>query len=128
MKLRIKGNTIRFRLTQPEVAQLGGGASLRDSTEFAPAEVLSCVLEPAAGIPAIEAGFRDGTVRVRLPASDVRSWADTDTVGIYGQAGVLEVSVEKDFRCLTRTGSAEEADAFPNPHEGGSGCAGEGQK
>jgi hypothetical protein len=54
---------------------------------------------------------------VRLPESDVQSWASTDTVGLYGQAGVLEISVEKDFRCRTGTGSAEEADAFPNPNE-----------
>jgi hypothetical protein len=120
MKLRIRGNTIRFRLTQPEVTRLRDGASLRDSTEFAPAERLTWVLEPAPAISAIEAGYRDGTVCVRLPESDVRSWADTDAVGIYGQAGVLEVTVEKDFRCLTRAGAAEEeAGAFPNPHEGG---------
>jgi hypothetical protein len=119
MKLRIKGNTIRFRLTQPEVAQLRDGASLRDSTEFAPAQCLTWVLEPAPVIAAIEASFREGTVAVRLPASEVRNWADTDTVGLYGQAGALEVSVEKDFRCLSRAGSGEEADAFPNPHEGG---------
>jgi hypothetical protein len=119
MKLRIKGNSIRFRLTKPEVAQLRGGASLRDSTEFAPAQLLTCVLEPAAAITAMQAGFRDGTVSVRLPESDVRGWADTDTVALYGQVGVLEVSVEKDFRCLTRAGSGEEAGAFPNPHEGG---------
>jgi len=118
MKLRIKGNTIRFRLTQSEVAQLRDGATLRDSTEFAPAQRLSWELAPVPAIPAIQAAFRDATVSVRLPASEVQSWAGSDTVGIYGQAGALEVSVEKDFRCLTRAGAPEEADAFPNPHEG----------
>lgn len=117
MKLRIKGNAIRFRLTQTEVAQLGAGATLRDATEFAPSQRLTWLLQPAA-IPAIEATFRDATVSVRLPDSDVQTWAGSDTVGIYGQAGMLEVSVEKDFRCLTGGGSAEEADAFPNPHQG----------
>jgi hypothetical protein len=116
MKLRIKGNTIRFRLTQSEVAQLGRGATLRDSTEFAPAQHLTWLLEPAPAISEMEAAFRDATVSVRLPKSDVQTWANTDTVGIYGQTGVLEISIEKDFRCLTRTGSPEEADAFPNPH------------
>ncbi|MGA3027136.1 MAG: hypothetical protein ABSF98_20445 [Bryobacteraceae bacterium] len=119
MKIRIKGNTIRFRLTQPEVVRLRGGASLRDSTEFGPAQLLTWVLQPAPAVSAIEASFRDATISVRLPDGDVRSWADTDTVGLYGQSGALEVAVEKDFRCLSRAGSAEEAGAFPNPHEGG---------
>ena len=119
MKLRIKGNTIRFRLTQSEVAQLRSGATLRDSTEFSPAQRLTWVLEPVAAIPVIEASFCDAMVSVRLPESDVRSWADTNSVGLYGQAGALEVSVEKDFRCLTRAASPEDADAFPNPREGG---------
>jgi hypothetical protein len=119
MKLRIRGNTIRFRLTRPEVARLRAGASLSDSTEFGPAQLLTWVLEPGPAISAIEAGFRDGTVSVRLPEGDVRDWADTETVGLYGQIGALEVSVEKDFRCLSRADSAEEADTFPNPREGG---------
>ena len=119
MKLRIRGNTIRFRLTQSEVAQLRSGATLRDSTEFAPAQFLTWKLEPAAAISAIEASFRDAVVSVRLPERDVHGWADTDSVGLYGQAGALEVSVEKDFRCLTRAASPEDADAFPNPREGG---------
>ena len=119
MKLRIKGNTIRFRLTQSEVAQLGSGASLRDTTEFAPSQPLIWLLEPAQSISAMEAGFRDRTISVRLPQSDVRTWAETDTVGLYGQSGALEISIEKDFRCLTRDESPEEADAFPNPHDPG---------
>jgi hypothetical protein len=117
MKLRIKGNSIRFRVTQAEVAQLRKGAALRDSTEFASNQRLNWTLVPAPAICAMEAAFGDATVCVRLPESDVQSWASTDSVGLYGQAGVLEISVEKDFRCRRGTGSAEEADAFPNPNE-----------
>jgi len=118
MKLRIKGNTIRFRLTQGEVARLREGRSLRETTEFAPAQILAYALEPAAGIGGLQAGFENGTVHVRLPESDVASWADGDAVGIYARTGVLDVAVEKDFQCLARTDSVEEADAFPNPHAG----------
>ena len=118
MKLRIKGNTIRFRITQAEVARLRAGAALRESTEFAPAQILSYVLEPEAGIAGLQAGFENGAVRVRLPRDDVTAWADGDAVGMYGRTGVLEIAIEKDFQCLTRAGSPEEADAFPNPHAG----------
>jgi len=119
MKLRIKGNTIRFRLTQGEVAKLRAGAALREATEFAPAQILTYALEPAASIGGVQAGFQDGVIRVRLPENDVAAWADGDIVGMYGRTGVLEVAIEKDFQCLTRAGSPEEADAFPNPQAGG---------
>jgi hypothetical protein len=118
MKLRIRGNTIRFRLTQSEVARLGSGAGLQDSTEFSPAQVLTWLLQPAP-IPAIEATFRDAAITVSLPESAVKSWAGSDEVGLYGQSGALEVSVEKDFRCLAHEGAAEEPDAFPHPQEAG---------
>ena len=43
-------------------------------------------------------------------------------VGVYaalemGQAGSLEVVVEKDFACVDRSDN-ENSDAFPNPHAG----------
>jgi hypothetical protein len=117
MKLRIKGNTIRFRVTQSEVAQLGRGQALRDATEFGPAQRLDWILEPATG-NAMQASFDGTTISVRLPDHEVRAWAGTDTVGIYGQAGALEISVEKDFHCLHRADDPQEADAFPNPLEG----------
>jgi len=118
VKLRIKGNTLRFRLTQGDVARLRAGEALRETTEFAPAQILVYALEPADGLQQMQAGFENGVVRVRLPESDVAVWADGHAVGMYGQTGVLEVAIEKDFQCLTRAGSADEADAFPNPHAG----------
>ena len=117
MKLRLKGNTIRFRLTQSEVAQLRTGQSLRESTEFSPSQRLNWVLEPVRSISAIEATFLDGTVAVRVPESELQTWAATDIEGIYGLAGAVEVSIEKDFRCLNRADSSGEPDAFPNPHD-----------
>jgi hypothetical protein len=117
MKLRVKANTIRFRLTQSEVAQLGRGEALRDATEFGPSQRLGWILAPVAG-KAIQATFDGRTVSVSLPEHEVRSWAGADAVGIYGQAGPLEISVEKDFHCLNRADAPEEADAFPNPLEG----------
>jgi len=119
MKLRIRGNTIRFRLTQPEVERLRAGQAVRETTEFAPGQVLAYALEPTAGIGALHAGFENGAAWVRLPERDVAEWAGGNAVGIYGHSGVLEVAIEKDFQCLTRTGAPEEADAFPNPLAGG---------
>ena len=114
MKLRIKGNTIRFRLTQTEVAQLAAGEPIRDHTEFAPGQCLTWSLDPSPSVAAMESQFRDSAISVLLPATDVRRWADTDLEGLYSRSGTLEIAVEKDFRCLHRTASPEEGDNFPN--------------
>ena len=109
MKIRIKGNTIRFRVTRPEVAKLAEGAALRESMEFGAGQRLVWILDRGAGF---EAAFRDGMVTVRLPASDVERWAAGDDEGIYGTSGTIDIAVEKDFACL---GRAADPDAFPNP-------------
>ncbi|WP_375587860.1 DUF7009 family protein [Flagellimonas aurea] len=38
MKIRIKGNSIRFRLTQSEVKQLSETGSIIETTEFGPSK------------------------------------------------------------------------------------------
>jgi len=115
MKIRIKGNSIRFRVTQTEVAQLAAGAALRDTTEFAPGRQLTWVLESSACVE-MESSLDGATVSVRLPASAVGDWARTDSEGLYGRSGALDISVEKDFRCLHRAGSPDDVDAFPRPN------------
>jgi hypothetical protein len=118
VKIRIKGNSIRFRLTQTEMGQLAAGLALRDAVEFSPSARLVWLLEPAS-VAAIESSFDDATVSVRLPQSDVAAWSSSDNEGMYGTCGTLQIAVEKDFACQHRTGSPEESDAFPRPGESG---------
>jgi hypothetical protein len=44
-----------------------------------------------------------------------QAWAGSDEVGLYAQSGVLTISIEKDFRCLTRSLDEQEPDAYPHP-------------
>ena len=55
---------------------------------------------------------------VSIGADAARVWADSDEVGIYTQAGGLTISIEKDFRCLTRPFDEQERDTYPNPEQG----------
>ena len=115
MKLRIKGNTVRFRLTQQEVARLRETGEIVERTEFDGA-TLRYGIESVAADAGLDAGFRDGAIAVRVPQSQMRQWADAGEVGLYGRAGAVEIAIEKDFQCLHGDRIRSEADAFPNPH------------
>lgn len=127
MKLRIRDNSIRFRLSQADVQSLReecllssqlnflGGSRFRYSLECSPASVRS------------SATFEDGELRVVLPESVVREWADSSQVSIDAEQPVdngdtLIILVEKDFRCLSPREGEDESDSFPHPDEGRLQC------
>lgn len=124
MKLRIKGNSLRLRLTRPEVARLSAGEAVEESTEFAPDQVLMYKIRPAEGTDEIRASFGSGVAEVTVAADRVRQWAASDETGIYVLAGALDIAIEKDFRCLTRPEERFNADVYPHPgdEERGSGA------
>lgn len=115
MKLRIKGNSLRLRLTRPEVARLGAGDPVEESTEFSPDQILRYKIQPDESRDALTASFESGLALVVVPASQLRQWATSDDVGIYGAAGALRIEVEKDFRCLTRPEERFNPDVYPHP-------------
>lgn len=114
MKLRLQGNSVRLRLTRSEVERLRATGVVTESVEFG-AGALAYRLEalPRPGSP--QARFSDGVVTVSIGKEEADAWAGSDEVGIYAQDGALVISVEKDFRCLTRPLDEQERDAYPNP-------------
>lgn len=127
MKLRIRGNTLRFRLTQGEVDALAASGRVEDGTTFGPGAKLVYALALRAGIPAPVARLEGARIEVGLPEEAARAWASSDQVGIEAEqaiegGGTLRLLVEKDFACLKpRTGEDDE-DAFPHPEARGPGC------
>jgi hypothetical protein len=120
MKIRIKGNSIRFRLLRSEVESLSERGSVAGSTAFGPGDVFRYTVSVGRDAEAIVATFEHGEIAVTLPAGTAREWATSDQVGIEtvqqtGDGEVLEVLVEKDFVCLSRD-DADRGDAFPNPN------------
>lgn len=120
MKLRIKDNSIRLRLTRTEVDELRDSGIVASTTDFPRGRSLGYRVEssPASVSPA--AFFADGVVTVRLPESAVQSWANTEQVSMPGEqalddGGTLKVLVEKDFACLTEREDEDESDMYPHP-------------
>lgn len=132
MKLRIRGNSLRLRLTKPEVARIAEGLRLEETIMFGlePHQRLSYALECSTDGENMKADYRDGHITVRLPYAVARDWAMTDRVSLDGEQtldgngdGVtLRLLIEKDFACLTDRRGAEDADTFPHPLEGALQC------
>jgi hypothetical protein len=116
MKLRLHGNSLRLRLTRPEVERLRDSGSVSEVVDFG-AAALSYQLKSRPDEGPLQAGLHDGVMTVSVSAHATRDWAGSNDVGIYGQSGALAVSIEKDFRCLTRPLDRDERDAYPHPGE-----------
>jgi hypothetical protein len=121
MKLRIKGDSLRLRLTQGEVSALEKQGVVEDRVRFGGGAALTYRLrrDPAAG--AISASYTDGTLEVRLPERAALAWCASNEVTLQGAQPAaadaeLRIVVEKDFACLTAREGEDESDNFPNPN------------
>ena len=120
MKLRIKGNSLRLRLSRPEVNQVAAEGRLENQTDFG-AGVLRFVFTASETVSALSARFENGSIVVVAPKAQVAAWASNEDVGLYSEQPVsetdfLSIAVEKDFRCLDRSRAEDdEADNYPHP-------------
>lgn len=111
MKLRIKGDAIRLRLTQSEVAAVANGDAVVETTSLP--QPFTYALETSG--ETIGAAFTDGRMTVNIPRTVAARWASTEEVSLRGGAGGVEILVEKDFACLVPREGEGDSDAFPNP-------------
>ncbi len=124
MKLRIQGNSVRFRLLRSEVTTFIETGRIEHTVHFAPdaRAFFQYGLQHQPGLAQLEVRPDPSGITVAIPGRQARTWAETDQIGIYatidlGSTRSLEISVEKDFACLDLS-DAENQDAFPNPQIG----------
>lgn len=115
MKLRLQGNSVRLRLTRSEVERLRETGLVEESVDFGAGEVLAYRLQSSLEQGPLGAAFGQGIMTVSVSKEAAQAWAGSDEVGLYAQSGALTISVEKDFRCLTRRLDEQERDAYPHP-------------
>jgi hypothetical protein len=120
MKLRIRDNSIRLRLTRGEVETLREDGLVSCRTAFPGGRDFQYLLEssPASVNPA--AFFSDCIMTVRLPETTVLAWATTEQVSIRGEQLLddgekIDILVEKDFTCLAPREGEDESDMYPHP-------------
>lgn len=122
MKLRIKGSSLRLRLTQSEVHKLEEGGEVSEHVQFGGGNTLTYRLATDPGGANVSATYGSGLIDIRLPRSTAVTWARTDQVTISHaepvQGGELRVVIEKDWNCLAPRSDEDESDHFPHPDTG----------
>jgi len=124
MKLRIKGDSLRLRVSRSEVTRLLEGHCLEETIHFAPEAnakfTYALQQDRLVSMPTVQ--YTENRVAILIPADQANAWGVTDQVGIgedvsLGDLGALALLIEKDFACLDR-GEEENQDTFPNPSAG----------
>jgi hypothetical protein len=115
MKLRIRGNSIRLRLTQTEVANLSESGLVQEKTDFGNGNSFIYLIKCSDKIEIISADFNNNRLEIIVPFYVIKNWANNNDVGISAEQNELKVLIEKDFNCLIPRNNSEDEDSFPNP-------------
>ena len=120
MKLRIKGNSIRLRLSKPEVESLAVVKYLEERTSFG-SNTFTYALQIKDGGDELSADFDGSKITVFIPEIFIKDWAVNDVVGFNttkqgSNAEPLNILVEKDFKCLDEV-TEDQKDNYENPNK-----------
>lgn len=114
MKIRIKDNTVRFRLVKKEVKQLSELGWVEEKTEFSEKD-LFYRLESKDGIDELQAQFIGDKITLFIPSQEAKIWYDTDQITYINNFEKLLLLIEKDFVCLDHT-DEDQSDNYANPN------------
>jgi hypothetical protein len=118
MKIRIKGNSLRYRLTRPEVEQFIETGYVEEKINFGNRSLY--YLLQRTDQKELSASFTDDKITFYLPATMTENWANNDITGFENNIELLEsgeklfLLVEKDFTCLDKV-DEDQSDNYPNP-------------
>ena len=116
MKLRIRGDSIRLRLTRGEVGDLVARGVVAERTHLPSGPGFGYQLRAAADARGVTATFEAGVLGVEVPMAAAAAWAASEEVAIRGDVpagdSTLTILVEKDFPCLTVREGEDDSDAF----------------
>lgn len=112
MKIRIKNNSIRYRLTQSDVAALVKNRQVEDSVDFGVNKLIYSL--QIVDDYQLSATFNNNTITLFMPASMLTELAETDKVGFENIRHLPHLLVEKDFTCLDNVAEYQ-SDNYPNP-------------
>ena len=119
MKIRIKGNSLRLRLSKSEIEKFAASGKLEEITEFGNSTLhyaLRCDNDAAE----LSASFTENKITVFVPVEIQKEWTSTSIVGFENKLKIgpdksLFILIEKDFVCLDNT-FEDQSDNFPNPN------------
>ena len=118
MKIRIKGNTVRYRLSKMEVAALAEHGIPKEETQFINGTLLYAIQQTEG--TDLSAGFTQNMITLYVPKAALQQWANTKQVGIEANTqlpngNTLYLLLEKDFKCVDPGVTEDQSDYFENP-------------
>ncbi len=126
MKLRIRDNSIRLRLTKSEIQSLQDVGRVAAKTDFPAGDAFEYILRLDERCESSTATLSARSIEIVLPDIAARDWAASDEVSFRGEQAVeggdLTLLVEKDFACLSPRDDEEESDMFEHPEAGQGNC------
>ncbi len=118
MKIRIKGNALRFRLTRSEVEKFTHTGRITDQVNFGLSSLQYALV--ATGNHQLSAAFENNCISIFLPAALSAGWHLSDRIGFEAVVDLpatgeqLFLLVEKDFTCMEKV-NEDQSDNYPNP-------------
>jgi hypothetical protein len=118
MKLRIKGNSIRIRLTKTEVSIISSTGYLQEETLFGNNGFIYALQRVDEG-DALTAALELNKIIMFVPAAVITDWPTNNIVGFEATIPLadnksLYLLLEKDFVCLDES-TEDQSDNFDNP-------------
>ena len=128
MKIRIKDNSVRLRLSQSETRQLKELGKVVSAIQFSPyiySKMTYRIIKSEA--KHIKATFSNNRITISVPKEQIDEWANSSMVSIkydkdISDSRVLRILIEKDFKCLTTRPWENEEDLFQHPNVNTHNC------
>lgn len=120
MKIRLRGNSIRYRLDKTDIELLETIGKVESITHIGAGTLHFCLRGKDITDPVIKLE-QDG-VHLLVPLPQLAAWYAPDQVGFElilpnADGSELKILVEKDFKCLTER-NEDESQSFDNPMAG----------
>lgn len=112
MKLRIKSNSLRYRLTRSDVDKLSREGYLEDQINFAGTPLIYAI--QLTDGQELTSSYIDNKITMCMSRKMIVELTDSDRVGFKNNNSGLELLVEKDFTCLDNV-DEDQSDNYPNP-------------
>ncbi|KAA2216597.1 DUF7009 family protein [Maribacter flavus] len=118
MKIRIQGNTVRYRLTKSEVETLAQTGYYKEETLFGERTFVYAIKADQA-IQELHADYVNDTITMYLNKDKSSAWPKNEIVGFSSEiktsnGNTLSLLLEKDFVCMDNT-DEDQSDNYPNP-------------
>ena len=121
MKLRIKGNSLRIRLTKTEVSTITTTGYLEEETLFGSSNKLVYALQRVDAGNELTAILEQHKITMFVPSALTKDWPVNNVISFEANMPIadnktLYLLLEKDFVCLDHT-TEDQSDNYENPNK-----------